>query len=146
MRLTSPAFDDDGVIPDKYGYDEENMNPPLAIEGVPASAKSLVLIVDDPDAVEPAGKIWDHWLMWNIPAATKKIPEDAAPGVEGENDYGETGYGGPNPPDGEHTYVFRLYALDAEIDLPAGSGRDALEEHLKMHLIDKTTLRGRYAP
>lgn len=146
MRLTSPAFEDTGTIPNKYGYDEQNINPPLEIEGVPATAQSLVLIVDDPDAVEPAGKIWDHWITWNIPAATKKIPEDESPGIDGENDYGEQGYGGPNPPDGEHTYVFRLYALDADLDLSAGSSRDELEEQLKMHLIDKATLRGTYAP
>ncbi|MFB6123165.1 MAG: YbhB/YbcL family Raf kinase inhibitor-like protein [Haloferacaceae archaeon] len=150
LQLSSPAFDDGYPIPREYGYTEENANPPLEISGVPEGAASLVLVMDDPDAVEPAGKIWDHWLVWNVDPTRKKIPEDwntaTASATEGKNDYGEPGYGGPNPPDGEHTYRFRLYALDAELDVPAGADKDRLELAMEDHVLDEATLEGTYAP
>ncbi|MFB6077014.1 MAG: YbhB/YbcL family Raf kinase inhibitor-like protein, partial [Candidatus Nanohaloarchaea archaeon] len=116
-------------IPETYGYTERNVNPPLAVTGVPAEAETLALVMDDPDAKPVAGKVWDHWVVWNLPANTTEIPEDASfdTADEGVNDFGEQGYGGPNPPDQEHTYVFTLYALDTELDLDPGASKADLE-------------------
>ena len=146
MRVSSPEFEDGGEIPERYGYTKENVNPPLGIGDVPDEAESLVLVVDDPDAVEPAGKIWDHWVMFNIDPDTAEIAEGDAPGIEGMNDYGELGYGGPNPPDREHTYVFRIYALDTELDLEEEVSRPEVEAAMRDHIIEKDTLDGRYSP
>lgn len=148
LQLLSPAFGDGEPIPRDYGYTERNGNPPLEIGGVPDDADSLALVVDDPDAVEPAGKVWDHWVVWNIDSDRTEIPEDWHPetAIEGQNDYGSTGYGGPNPPDGEHTYVISLYAVDERLDLGAGATKADLEAALEGAVIEKTTLRGTYAP
>lgn len=146
MKLESPEFEDGGEIPDKYGYTELNINPELNIEDVPENAESLLLIMDDPDALEPAGKIWDHWIAFDISPETTVIQKGEPEGVQGENDYEETGYGGPNPPDGEHTYVFRLYALDTELGLAEGVPRKRVEEEMEDHVIEKTELKGRYSP
>ncbi|MEF8779148.1 MAG: YbhB/YbcL family Raf kinase inhibitor-like protein [Haloferacaceae archaeon] len=146
MRLTSPAFDDGERIPEQYGYTAENVNPPLSIENVPDDAASLALIVDDPDAVEPAGKVWDHWVVWNVPPETTAIPEDWNPtdAEEGTNDYGEVGYGGPNPPDREHTYRFELFALDATLDLPTSTDADGLRSAMEGHVLERARLEGTY--
>ncbi|MEF8842371.1 MAG: YbhB/YbcL family Raf kinase inhibitor-like protein [Haloarculaceae archaeon] len=150
LELTSPAFGDGEPIPREYGYTERNVNPPLRVSGVPEGTASLALVVDDPDAVEPAGKVWDHWLVWNVPPGTEEIPADWDPGavgaVEGQNDFGETGYGGPNPPDREHTYEFRLYALDATLDLGTDARRDGFEDAATGHLVASAGLSGTYAP
>ncbi|MFP3872462.1 MAG: YbhB/YbcL family Raf kinase inhibitor-like protein [Candidatus Natronoplasma sp.] len=148
MELSSPAFSHGGKIPRKYGYTEENVSPPLEINGVPAEAGSLILIMDDPDAVEPAGKVWDHWVLWNIEPNTRDIPEGETPpgAVEGKTDYGERGYGGPNPPDKEHTYKFKLYAVDKTLDIPPSSTKDDVRKAIKGHVLDKALLEGRYAP
>lgn len=146
MRLESSEFNDNGEIPVRYGYTKKNINPPLEVKDVPDEASSLVLVMDDPDAVEPAGKIWDHWLVWNLPPRDQTISEGAKPAMEGENDYGEVGYGGPNPPDGEHKYFFRLYALDIELGLEPGASRDELESHMKPHIVEQAELTGRYSP
>ncbi len=148
LSLTSSAFDDGDPIPEKYGYQAQNVNPPLEIEGVPPSAQSLVLIMDDPDAVEPAGKIWDHWVVWNISPSMRQLPEDWEPDtpVEGPNDYGEQGYGGPNPPDREHTYRFQLYALDRSLDIARETTADTLRDTIEDDILGETTLHGTYAP
>jgi len=146
MKLESPVFEDDGEIPERYGYERENVNPELRIRGVPSEAESLVLIVDDPDALDPAGKIWDHWIIFDVDPETEVIEEDSAPGTEGKNDYGEKGYGGPNPPDGEHTYIFRLYALDTELGLTDDIPRIRVEEEIEDHVLEKSELKGRYSP
>lgn len=148
LKLSSPAFDHGERIPRRYGYTEEDVNPPLEISGVPEGTRSLALVMDDPDAVEPAGKIWDHWVVWNIEPNTSHIGEGETPpgAVEGENDYGHKGYGGPNPPDGEHTYKFKLYALDTVLDVPPNSKKKELEKEMKGHVIEKTLLEGTYAP
>jgi len=148
MNISSPAFSDGGEIPDDYGYSRENVNPPLEFSGVPEEAESLVLIVDDPDAKEPAGKIWDHWLMWNIPVETSNIGEGEKPigSREGMNDFGERGYGGPHPPDGEHTYRFKLYALDTELDLNDSSEKKDLKKAMDEHIINKALLKGKFRP
>lgn len=148
MKLTSSEFDDGKPIPDKYGYEEKNVSPPLRIENVPKEAESLVLVMDDPDAEPVAGKIWTHWVLWNIPSDTTEIPEGDVPegAVEGQTDYGEQEYGGPNPPDHEHTYRFKLYALDSSLDLSPGSTENDLEEAMEGHVVEETQLLGTYTP
>ena len=148
LKLRSPAFEHGERIPRKYGYEEEDVNPPLEINGVPEGTRSLVLIMDDPDAVKPAGKVWDHWVVWNIEPNTSEIGEDETPpgSIEGKNDYGKRGYGGPNPPDGEHTYKFKLYALDTMLDVRSNTKKDEIEKEMDGHLIEKTVLEGTYAP
>lgn len=146
LALTSPAFENGDRIPEKYGYEAENANPPLEIENVPDGAESLALIVDDPDAIEPAGTVWVHWIVWNIPPETTTIPEDWNPrdATEGTNDYGDIGYGGPNPPDSEHRYRFKLFALDERLELPSESDAEALGSAMDGHVLEQTQLDGRY--
>lgn len=148
LSLTSSAFEDGEPLPKRCGYTRTNVNPHLSIQGVPENTRALALIMDDPDAVEPAGKIWDHWLIWNISPDRDTIPEDFSPDVpvEGTNDYGELGYGGPNPPDREHTYRFQLYALDSPLELASGADRNALEEAIQDRVLSDTVLRGTFAP
>jgi len=143
LKLTSSAFSDGGEIPQECGYKNGNKAPPLTINGIPEGTKSLALIMDDPDAMEPAGKVWVHWVVWNIePTATglENLTE------EGMTDFGEVGYGGPAPPDKRHTYVFKLYALDSKLDLPEGSTKSELEKAMEGHIIEQTQLTGTYAP
>ncbi|QKQ98403.1 YbhB/YbcL family Raf kinase inhibitor-like protein [Candidatus Nanohaloarchaea archaeon] len=148
MRLSSPAFEDGEHMPEKYGNTTENVNPPLEIRDVPEEAESLVLIMDDPDAKEPAGKIWEHWTVWNIPTNKSEIPEDWNPkkAVEGMTDFRDTGYGGPNPPDGTHTYRFQLYAIDTELDLDEEAGKEEVLEAVEGHVVEKTLLQGKFDP
>ena len=148
MRLSSPAFNDREPIPDKYGYETENINPSLEIGEVPADAISLALVVDDPDAQEPVGQIWDHWIVWNLDPGISQIEEGSIPSgaTEGRNDFDEPGYGGPRPPDREHTYHFRLYALNTDLDIESNVSKENLREALETHIIDETELRGTYAP
>jgi hypothetical protein len=148
LSLTSPAFDDGEAIPRKYGYENENVNPPLAIADVPDGAESLVLLMDDPDARAPAGKVWDHWTVFDLDPSIAEIPEDWSAGgaTEGRNDYGETGYGGPNPPDREHAYRFRLYALDATLDLDASASKEDVEAAMEGRVLAEAQLEGTYAP
>ncbi|WP_411965291.1 YbhB/YbcL family Raf kinase inhibitor-like protein [Haloferax sp. YSMS24] len=148
LSLRSPAFDDGTEIPRQYGYTNQNTSPPLEIENVPANAESLALVMDDPDALEPAGKVWDHWVVWNVDPATAHIAEGDVPAGadEGTNSYGQRGYGGPNPPDGEHTYRFVLYALDTELDLEPGATKSHLERFVEGHVLDEARLTGTYAP
>ena len=151
LVITSETFEDGGAIPKKCGYKNQNTSPHLAFSGIPQEAKSLALIMDDPDAMKPAGKVWSHWLVWNIDPKTAQIPEGSRPGgsaVEGTTDFKSTGYGGPAPPDAEHTYVFALYALDAKPNLSdaAATTQKQLEQAIKPHIIAKAELRGRYSP
>lgn len=148
MKLSSPAFSDGEPIPEDYGLTERNVNPPLKIEDVPEDAESLVLLMDDPDAVEPAGKVWDHWTVWNIDPDTTEIPENSVPsgGVEGMTDFSEKGYGGPNPPDKEHTYRFRLFALHEKLDLPDSSTKDDVEKAMEGKKLAEAQLTGTYTP
>lgn len=146
LELTSPAFDDGDRIPSEHGYTEDNVSPPLEIRDVPPTTASLLLVVDDPDAKEPAGTVWDHWLCWSIPPDVESIPAGTTPdgAVEGQNDYGETGWGGPNPPDREHTYRFLLYALDTDIDLGPDATKDELYDAASGHMVGKAELTGTY--
>src|SRR5438876_9788033 len=121
MKISSSAFQEGGNIPSKFTCDGTDANPPLRFEGAPAETKSLVLIVDDPDA--PSG-LFTHWLIWNISSQTTTIAEGSTPkGVQGTNDFGKSGYGGPCPPSGTHRYYFKIFALDRELDLPFGAKR-----------------------
>jgi len=143
MKLTSPAFEDGEMIPAAHTCDGADASPPLEISDVPPEAKSLALVMDDPDA--PMGT-FDHWVVWNIPPGVASIPEGQEPvGVAGRNSFGKTGYGGPCPPSGTHTYRFKLYALDAMLDLRPGSDKRALESAMKGHVLTEALLRGKYS-
>lgn len=149
ITITSDAFANGGQIPKKYGYKNKNHSPQLSFSGtMPTDTKSLVLIMDDPDAMKPARKVWSHWIVWNIPPHTTQIKENSVPkgAIEGTTDFGSTGYGGPAPPDKEHTYIFALYALDTELDLSASSTKNQLEKAIKSHILAKSELRGKYSP
>ena len=145
LELTSSAFEDGGEIPRECGYKNGNKEPPLAINGIPEGTISLILIMDDPDAMGAVGKVWVHWVMWNIdPINTELFVENLT--REGMTDFGEVGYGGPAPPDKRHTYVFKLYALDSELDLPGKSTKADVEKAMEGHIIEQATLTGTYAP
>ncbi len=143
MIISTPIFKNGGNIPPKYTCDGENVNPPLEISDVPAGARSLVLIMDDPDS---PGGAWLHWSVWNIDPKTTEIMENSAPAgaVEGATGFGRTGYGGPCPRSGEHRYFFRLYALDSKLNLPAGARRPELEQAMAGHVLAEAELTGRY--
>ncbi|HTS75060.1 MAG TPA: YbhB/YbcL family Raf kinase inhibitor-like protein [Bryobacteraceae bacterium] len=148
MKLESSAFKNDGVIPEKYAHQRENVSPPLTWSGVPRGAKSLALIVDDPDA--PSGT-FVHWLVWDISPETTGLAEGAGSGKlaggarQGRNGFGEVGYDGPQPPSGTHRYYFRLYALDSKIDEAAGATRAQLDRAMRGHVMEKCELMGKYS-
>ncbi|MFC1599945.1 YbhB/YbcL family Raf kinase inhibitor-like protein [Patescibacteria group bacterium] len=143
MKISSSAFESEGLIPEKYTCDGVNVNPPLLIEEVPEGTKTLALIVDDPDA--PVG-IWVHWLVWNIPPDTTEIQENSKPsGTEGTTSFGTVGYGGPCPPSGTHRYLFKVFALDTEIDLDSKGDKASLESRMEGHIIDKVMYMGKYS-
>jgi Raf kinase inhibitor-like YbhB/YbcL family protein len=144
MLITSPSFKNDESIPVKFSCDGGDMNPELQIQNVPAGAKSLALIVDDPDATR--GRTFTHWLVWNIDPKTTLIKEESVPpgAVEGTNDFPRVGYGGPCPPHGSkpHHYHLTLYALSAILDLSPGADKAQLETEIEKNLITKTELIG----
>jgi len=144
MKIISSAFNHNAKIPAKYTCDEENINPPLQFLDVPNNAKSLVLIVDDPDA---PSKIWVHWVVYNINSDVDQVEEDSVPegGAEGMTDFGKPGYGGPCPPSGTHRYFFKLYALDTSLDLPQNATKQMVEEKMEAHILDKTESIGLYS-
>ena len=123
--LQSSAFQNGKEIPKKHGYKNGNLSPALSISGTPSDTTSLVLIMDDPDAQAVVGKVWVHWIIWNIEPSTNEIPESSLPPgcFEGKTDFGEIGYGGPAPPDKKHTYIFKLYALNKKLDITQGSNK-----------------------
>jgi len=143
MKITSSVFQQGGNIPSRFSCDGANTNPPLQISDVPPEAKSLVLIVDDPDA--PSG-LFTHWAVWNISPQIITIAEGSTPkGVQGTNDFGKSGYGGPCPPSGAHRYYFKIFVLDRELDLPSGEKRSQLDAAMKGHVVAQGELMGRYA-
>ena len=148
LTLTSPAFEHGGVIPKKYGQDFEDVNPPLVIKGVPDGAVSLALFMDDPDIPKAAGvPVWDHWVVFNIPSTVKIIPEAWTPkGVRGVGTRGKLDYSGPRPPDREHRYFFKLYALDDMLNLEEGATKQELLDAMRGHIITSAELIGRFAP
>lgn len=142
MQVTSPAFNHGEVIPDRYTCKGANTNPKLVLSDVPASTKSLAIIMDDPDA---PGGTWLHWTVWNIDPKTKEIPEGAKLGVEGLTSAQNIGYHGPCPPPGyPHTYRFKVYALDNIIDLRKGATLSELETAMGGHILAVSELDGRY--
>jgi len=144
MKLTSPAFKEGGIIPDQYTKYGQNRIPPLHLEGTPIHARSVALIVDDPDA---PGGTFNHWLLYNVDPRLQDIKEDSVPtaATQGKNDFGEVEYDGPEPPSGEHRYFFRAYALDTVLALSRGAQRKDLEREMGHHIIDRAELMGRYA-
>lgn len=141
LIVTSSAFENNGAIPVKYTCDGENINPALEVKGIPSEAVSLLLIMDDPDA--PMGT-FTHWVVWNI-ATDPQIDENSIPGVEGKNSADQVSYIGPCPPSGTHRYFFKVYALDAELDLESGSERDIVEDSMDGHVVAYGELMGTYS-
>ena len=152
MKLTSTAFGENQSIPKLYTCEGKDVSPPLAWNGVPANAKSLALIVDDPDAPDPAAPrmTWVHWVLYNIPASATGLAEGIAPGalpkgtLEGVNDWQRTGYGGPCPPIGRHRYFHKLYALDTALPDLKKPTKGALEQAMKGHIVTQAQLIGTY--
>src|SRR5258708_14931542 len=143
MKITSSAFQEGGNIPLKFTCAGGDSSPPLRIAEIPSDAKTLALVVDDPDA--PSG-LFTHWIVWNISPQTNAIAEGSTPqGVQGTNDFGKSGYGGPCPPSGTHRYYFKILALDRELDLPSGAKRGQLDAAMKGHVITQGELMGRYS-
>lgn len=143
MKLYSSAFEQNKNLPDKYTCDGQGINPPLEISGVPAGAKSLALIVEDPDAVRGT---FIHWLVWNIDPKTASITVGSIPtgAIQGTTSAGKTGYVAPCPPSGTHRYIFKLYALDTMLDLTPNAGRDNLDQAMQGHTLDYAELIGLY--
>lgn len=147
MKLTSNVFAHEGEIPSKYTCDGENVNPPLMFTDVPKNAKSLVLIMDDPDVpkyIRPE-QMFDHWVVFNMPHSLTHIDENSKPqGMHGITTNNLLSYYGPCPPDREHRYFFKLYALDALLSLSEGATKKEVEKAMEGHIIAKTELMGRY--
>lgn len=148
MKLKSDAFQNEGTIPDKYSKEGGNVSPSLSWSDAPEAAKSLALIVDDPDA--PSG-LFVHWVAYGIPPTATRLEEgqSSSPTLhdgirQGRNGFGDLGYGGPQPPSGTHRYVFHLYALDTQLDLPAGASREQLDRAIRGHVLEEAQLMGRY--
>ncbi len=149
LTLTSPAFDPEQAIPARYTCDGEDISPPLAWGDPPPGTQSLALIAEDPDA--PLGT-WVHWVLYNLPAASRSLQEGVAGEADrpdgsrqGKNSGGRLGYSGPCPPSGTHRYFFRLYALDARLDLAAGASKNQVLEAVQGHVLAQGELMGTYA-
>lgn len=152
LTLTSTAFQHQGNIPPLYTCDGKDISPPLQWSGVPQGARSLALIVDDPDAPDPAKPkmTWVHWILFNLPPTTTGLPENIAPNDlpagtgHGLNDWKRTRYGGPCPPIGTHRYFFKLYALDIVLDEKGTPTKQQLENKMRGHILAQTELLGLY--
>ncbi len=150
LQLTSTAFRDGGEIPARYTCEGADVSPPLAWSGVPANAKSLVLIVDDPDAPDPRAPrmTWVHWVVYNLPGDSTGLPEGTTrlppPAHGGSNDFGKTGYGGPCPPTGRHRYFFKLYALDNALGDLGKATKARVEVAMVGHVAAQAQLMGTY--
>ncbi len=152
FTITSPAFAAHGDIPSKYTCDGEDVSPPLLWSGIPEGTESLALIMEDPDAPDPAHPrmIWVHWVLYNIPPGTSGLPEGArsadlpAGTREGLNDWHRTGYGGPCPPIGRHRYFEKLYALDTVLPDLGQPTKAALEQAMHGHVLAQQALVGTY--
>src|SRR5881397_1713283 len=144
MKISSSAFQEGGTIPEKFSKNGQNVSPELRIEGAPAEAKSLALIVDDPDA--PVG-LFTHWLVCNIDPKTTEIAEGSVPkgALQGTNDFPGRGYDGPQPPSGTHRYYFKIFALDRMLDLKSGAKRKDVDAAMKGHVIGQGQLMGKYS-
>lgn len=141
--ISSLDFKEGEEIPKKFGYKFENKSPSILLHNVPEGTKILALIMDDPDAMAAVGKVWVHWLVFdgdslNFPRGNMYR--------NGKNDFGEIGYGGPAPPDGLHTYIFKVYALDTELDFEDGYSKQDLEQAMSGHILAEAKLTGTFAP
>jgi len=143
LKISSPVFENNGYMPEKYTCDGKNSNPPLVIENVPSKAKSLALIVDDPDA--PRGT-WVHWVLWNITPETKEIKENAVTtgATQGLNDFRIHDYRGPCPPSGTHRYFFKMYALDTILNLNSSATKTDMEKAMQGHILEQAQIIGLY--
>jgi Raf kinase inhibitor-like YbhB/YbcL family protein len=150
--VTSPAFKNGDYIPSKYTGHGEDISIPLEFNNIILTGKSIAIIMDDPDA--PTAVPFVHWLIWNIPTSITKIleniPDDSeiaslGGAIQGENDFGNIGYGGPNPPSGTHTYRIKVYVLDCLIDLKRGSSKESLENAMKGHILQSDLLEGKFS-
>ncbi len=137
LSIFSTDFQEGGEIPKICGYKHGNEKPELDFMGMENEPGPWAMIMDDPDAMAAVGKVWVHWLEYGN-------TDDSV--TEGKNDFGEIGYGGPAPPDGRHTYVFKLYELDTDLDLKEGYSKQELEDAMKGHIIAEAKLTGTYAP
>lgn len=140
MKISSPEFGNNEVIPTKFTCQGEDVNPLLVIEEAPEGAKSLALIVDDPDA--PSG-MWVHWVVYDMEVVSE-VDEDSIPGKQGFNDFGKLDWGGPCPPSGTHRYFFKVYALDEKLNLEEGISKEELEAAMEGHILEKVELIGLY--
>ena len=139
FSIISSNFDEGEEIPKEFGYKFENKEPKLDFKNIPEGTQSIGLIMDDPDAMGAVGKIWVHWLQYFDYPSQNLI-------IEGKTDFGEIGYGGPAPPNGRHTYIFKGYAVDVKLDLKEGYSKQDLEDAMKGHIIAKTKLTGTFTP
>jgi Raf kinase inhibitor-like YbhB/YbcL family protein len=152
LSLTSPEFTDRGRIPRQYTCEGEDVSPPLSWSGAPGETKSFALIIDDPDAPDPAAPrmTWVHWVLYNLPSTVTELPEgvlkEALPAgtCEGQNDWKNLGYGGPCPPIGSHRYFHKLYALGVVLPELGASTKGELEEAMQGHILAKAVLIGTY--
>jgi Raf kinase inhibitor-like YbhB/YbcL family protein len=153
LSLTSPAFQNGGEIPSTHTCEGKDVSPPLAWSGTPPGTRSLALIVDDPDAPDPkAPKMtWVHWVIYNLPPDTRRLPQDVpnrqtlpSGAVQGVNGAGTVGYMGPCPPSGTHRYVFRVYALDTQLDLGGSATKEDLVSAMEGHVLAEGHLMGTY--
>ncbi len=138
FSITCSDFDEGAEIPKKFGYKFENEEPNISFNRPPSSTTTLALIMDDPDAMGAVGKVWVHWLQYH------NLSESSP--IEGKTDFGEIGYGGPAPPDKRHTYIFKAYALDTELELKEGYSKQELENAMKDHIIAEAKLTGTFTP
>ena len=152
LRITSPAFSEGGPIPSKYTCEGQDISPPLAWSGAPPNTKSFALIVDDPDAPDPAKpqRVYVHWVVYNIPANVAALEENASKkglprsAVQGKNDWGKAEFGGPCPPIGRHRYFHKLYALDTELTGLSSPTKIDVERAMKGHILASAELMGTY--
>ena len=149
LQLSSSSFTAGGNIPRQFTCEGEDISPELSWKNAPSGTKTFVLIVHDPDAPRAGG--FTHWVVYNLPANVTHIAQHApkseklpAGGIQGKNDFGQTGYKGPCPPSGTHRYYFYLYALDTELKLTPGANKDEVEKAIKGHVLQKAELMGKY--
>ena len=138
FSITCSDFNEGDEIPKKFGYKFENVEPDISFNRPPPSTTTLALIMDDPDAMGAVGKVWVHWLQYH------NLSESSP--IEGKTDFGEIGYGGPAPPDKRHTYIFKAYALDTELELKEGYSKQELETAMSGHILAEAKLTGTFAP